>query len=379
MNNLRSKILISILLLSSILFVQCKTTVPSVPTVKLEKTTWYFKTMTQKGASLTFQEPYALTFDENTLSIKFEKNSCQNGFLIKGNQLILTENSYACTKVCCDGDLATTVKAGLVGSFEITKTDTDLKLIGEGYSFSLVKDKPAPPIPKQKLENTTWKIKKVFSQGSEWAPKTPYTLNFTTDGVNIRFEKNSCTGNCSFKPDQIIFAQEGMACTEICCDSEEAQKLYYVLKGTMQYAFEGETLIIFAKMVRLYLSPTKANAPVEEKPVEAKTVWGKTYQIYDVSDKRNGVASANSNVYMVSFEKLAFKIKLDVNTCSTTATYVGNSIEINEVMGCTKACCDTAPAKQLANYFKGSFTFSQVGEYLKMSSDGVDIRLKIIE
>jgi len=309
--------------------------------------------------------------------MKFEKNSCNNGYQIKGNKLSLTETALACTKICCDGDQATALKNGFIGTFEITKTDTELKLIGAGVSFSLVKDKPANLKPK--LENTDWKLNKVFSQGKEWTPKTSYPVSFTNKGISIRYEKNSCTANCSFKTDQIIFGQEGMSCTEMCCDSEEAQKLYYAFKGTMQYVFEGENLIIFDKMVRLYLSPGKTNQPIEEKPVEAKTVWGKTYQVYNVNDKRNGIAMVHNTVYLVSFEKLAFKMKLDVNTCNTTATYIGNKIEIAEGMGCTKACCDTQPAKELAAYFKGAFTFTQVGEYLKMSSEGVDIKLKLVE
>lgn len=357
----------------SLFFLQCKTAVPSTSNIKLNGNTWYFTGMIdEEKKAIEFPKAYMISFEEKSFGIYLDKNSCRGSYKVQGDQEIFVDNIGTCTQICCDSESAEKLKAALTGKFKIEKTATGLKLVGTKNRFNLAQVKPEKP--KTTLANTTWDIYKVSNQENEWLPKKPYKVKFSENDINIRFEANSCNGACSFGTNQITFS--GITCTEMCCDSKEAQKLYAAFNGTMQYAMEGEKLVISDKTLRLYLSPAKADVPTEEKTLNAAAIIGKSYQVYDVVDRRKGTAMTYATAYRVSFDKAGFSIKLEVNTCNTPATYEGSKVTFANVIGCTKACCDSQPASELARFFNGTFEISQSGEYLKLSSDAMDIRLK---
>jgi hypothetical protein len=78
---------------------------------------------------------------------------------------------------------------------------------------------------------------------------------------------------------------------------------------------------------------------------------------------------------ILSFKESGIGLKLDVNSCNSSAVYSGNSIEIGTMMGCTKMCCDSKEALELKNYMKGKFYLKENGSEIIMSNDEINIRL----
>jgi hypothetical protein len=215
----------------------------------------------------------------------------------------------------------------------------------------------------------------VAKPGEEKKMKGIYTLSFGEKNISLHLDKNSCNSDCSFSADKITVGR-GMACTEMCCDSEEANGLGYLIKGTMSYAFENGMLIIYDDKNRIWLNPAKKEAPIEEKALNGEALWGKTYKIYDISDLKLGVVAHHAQAYIVTFNKVALGLKLDVNSCNTTAEYKGTSISLSGAMGCTKMCCDSEESNRIKAMFKNSFDLKQSGNYVLMSNKEYIIRLE---
>jgi len=371
------KIILFFALLSS--FQACKTTDNGNKTnnsnsdnPNLNNSTWYFKSMSGIGKDLTDFPGTEIKFNNGSYSLKLSVNDCTGNYKTNGKTLELLEG-MACTKMCCDNAVSDKLKAAFRGNFSIEKTEKELILKGEKNTFYLSNE--APSKTASKLPGTSWIVSMVAKTGEEKKMKGVYKLSFREKSMGLQLDKNSCNSDCSYSSDKIMIGR-GMGCTEMCCDSEEASGLGFLFAGAMSYTFEGEMLIIYNDKNRIWLNPAKKEAAIIDKALNGETLWGKSYKIYDINDLKMGVASHHAQAYIVTFNQAAFSLKLDVNSCNTTATYQGANISLSGMMGCTKMCCDSEESNGVKAMFKNSFELKQSGNYLVMSNKEYVLRLE---
>ena len=90
-----------------------------------------------------------------------------------------------------------------------------------------------------------WKVVKIKKQGESKYSKTKknYILNFTSDTTyTLHLDVNSCLGVYNIiKNGDITIGP--MVCTEMCCDSEFAENLSFLLPKMSDYYGKGDELI----------------------------------------------------------------------------------------------------------------------------------------
>ncbi len=341
----------------------------------LNNSTWYFTQISGFGKEIIALPGFKISFGTEGYSLKLDVNSCNGGFST-ANNILTFKDDLSCTKKCCDGQVGESLKGVLKGDFNIEKTADKLLLKGSNYSLYLSKNEPATVL--SKLPDTKWTISRIVKPGVDKKMKGYYSVTFSANAINLQLDKNSCNSASKYTADKITI--DGMACTEMCCDGEEARELGFLLKGTMNYAYEENMLVIYDDKNRIWLSPLKSEEIPTEKKVDIKSLMGKTFKIYDVEFLPQGAEALAPYVinygfdYKVTYNDGRISLNLDVNTCNGTAVYKESSIELSG-MGCTKMCCDNKESEEIKSLFKGRYSFKQVGNYLIMSGGLANIRL----
>jgi heat shock protein HslJ len=255
-------------------------------------------------------------------------------------------------------------------------TNTGLKFKNATHELLISENKP---IELSALVDKKYLVSKAFSLGNEMKPDFKMIVEFSENAMQLQLNANSCSAACEISDDQIKFS-EGLTCTEKCCDSELAQKLAALFTGTMQYVIDEEHPVIFNKNSRIWLVPFKEGKK-ENSRVNVDELIGKDFKILDVTilpqdnDSQKAITQKYSFDYILSFRTDGLGLKLDKNTCNTSATYNDNTIDIGSSMGCTKLCCDSKESVELKNYLKGKFYLKENGSEIIMSNDEISLRL----
>jgi len=319
---------------------------------------------------------YKINLSNGCFKLSLDVNSCSGTYSIKGKEIKFNDD-LSCTKICCDGQGAQSLKELLKNNFIISKQGDNFIFTNAGQEILLSRNQPQKNSP---LLGKKYLVSKAFSMGTEYKPDFDLIIEFTASSFEMQLNANTCSGSCVISSDQIKFT-EGTACTEKCCDSETAMAIRAMFGGTMQYVVDEENPIIFNKNSRIWLVPY-AEDKREKGNISAEELIGKDFKIIGMSilpkePESKGPLSTNFTYdCILSFKESGIGLKLDVNSCNSSATYFGNSIDIGTMMGCTKMCCDAKESLELKNYLKGKFNINRNGDGFIMSNEEISISLR---
>jgi heat shock protein HslJ len=193
--------------------------------------------------------------------------------------------------------------------------------------------------------------------------KKSYVVTFEADNsMGITLDVNTCGTSYKVKDDMISF-QEGMTCTEACCDSKEAQFLTRQFKGSLKYSIEGSTMTIKTDKGPIQLVNNKGG------------LIGSSWTAVGYKDIDSDEFTKFEKKYRLSFETNRVNLNLDVNACNTEITYAPqlSTLEMPKPMGCTRKCCDSKEGVALMNSLKGKISYKKTGNNLTLNTETQEI------
>ena len=96
------------------------------------------------------------------------------------------------------------------------------------------------------LTSKHWKVVKIKNAGqlTYTATDSTYILRFSTESeFSLDLDVNMCIGLFEV-PEQGSIDIQPMACTKVCCDSEFAEELAFLLPGMSEYYTRGDELYL---------------------------------------------------------------------------------------------------------------------------------------
>ena len=337
--------------------------------IELEGRDLFITAIVSEQNCIFLPKAYKINLSSGQFRVGFDVNSCSGSYSIKKNEIKFNDD-LSCTKICCDAKEAQTLKELLKNSFQIENSDSGLKLKNATHELLISEDEPKSV---SALVGKKYLVSKAFNLGNEMKPDFKMMVEFTENAMQLQLNANSCSASCEITNDQIKFS-EGLTCTEKCCDSELALKLAGLFNGTMQYVIDADNPVIFSKNSRIWLVPYDENKK-DLRTLNSADLIGNDFKITEMTVLADGTIQQFSFDYILSFRAEGLGLKLDKNSCNTSAIYSENKIEIGDSMGCTKLCCDSKESLEIKNYLKGKFELSKNGEIYTLSNDLIKIKL----
>ena len=200
-----------------------------------------------------------------------------------------------------------------------------------------------------------WVVKSLKgSDGSEVAPLHYYHLYIDAKAVRLPLDVNVCNSTYKSKQDSMVI--DNMACTEACCDKEEGQAIAAFVASTLHFRKEDRSLFLSnAKGVMELFQPTL---------VLANSRW--TAIGYKPNESAETKPTLFTKPYVLAFKDLRIALELDVNQCMTSYSYNAKTIHLPDLMGCSKACCDSKDGLLLRDMLKGKITYAIDGDRLTL-------------
>ena len=94
-------------------------------------TKWTLEKITTKhGQELIPDDYYTITVSENLLTVKLDVNACRISYTFEEGNIINLDKQSACTRACCDSDLAKNFVEKLVGKMKVNVEGDKLTLTG---------------------------------------------------------------------------------------------------------------------------------------------------------------------------------------------------------------------------------------------------------
>lgn len=226
--------------------------------------------------------------------------------------------------------------------------------------------------------NESQKVEKTISPIGSWTvisfpkdqkdSKAPtnqksYIVTFDADNsMGLTLDVNTCGTSYKVKDDMISF-QEGMTCTEACCDSKEAHFLTSQFKGSLKFSIEGPVMTIKTDKGDIQLINNKEG------------IIGTSWTAVTYKNLKGGETNKFEKKYRLSFDKKRVLLNLDVNSCNTEITYAPqiSTIEMPKPMGCTRKCCDSKEGVALMNSLTGKITYKKTEKQLTLTTSTQEI------
>ncbi|CAA6829894.1 MAG: Unknown protein [uncultured Aureispira sp.] len=205
-----------------------------------------------------------------------------------------------------------------------------------------------PPDPKLSKPNTNQKS---------------YIVTFDSDNsMALTLDVNTCGTSYKVKDDVITF-QEGMTCTEACCDSKEANFLTRQFKGSLKYSIEGSMMTIKTDKGPIQLVNNKDG------------LIGTSWTAVSYQSTKSDEATKFEKKYRLHFDKNRVNLNLDVNSCNTEIIYAPHlyTFEMPKPMGCTRKCCDSKEGIALMNSLTGKIVYKKTENQLSLTTSTQEI------
>lgn len=95
------------------------------------------------------------------------------------------------------------------------------------------------------LQANEWKVVKMKKAGDDSydRPDEDYILTFASDtSLTLTLDINECSSTYNIPENGIIEVEEGISCTNVCCDSEFAETMTFFLSQAVSYYGKGKRL-----------------------------------------------------------------------------------------------------------------------------------------
>lgn len=237
----------------------------------------------------------------------------------------------------------------LISCFFAACKTTDNTTTDSSTNTTVKKGDSETPASKPNLAGT-WVVMNFPYNEKPFQPTKFYKVTFEKNQMGLQLDINSCGTGYKANAKQITFSDEGMSCTEACCDTKEAKALANLFKGSLDYSISNSTLTITTASGAIKLSNAQAS------------IQGTSWVAVSYADRKEGKPIKFSKAYTLSFEPKSLQLRLDVNHCNTTCNYIdrASSIELPaQNMGCTRKCCDSDDGILLMESLQGKITYKR--------------------
>lgn len=204
----------------------------------------------------------------------------------------------------------------------------------------------------------TWTVISFPSNTQETPNQKSYVVHFGADNsMGLTLDVNTCGTSYKVKDGMLTF-QEGMTCTEACCDSKEANFLTSQFKGSLHYSIVGSLMTIKTDKGDIKLINNKDG------------IIGTSWTAMSYKNFKSDNLTKFEKTYRLSFDKKRMMLNLDVNTCNTNINYLPqiSTFELPDGMGCTRKCCDSKEGIALMNALKGRITYQKTDNQLTLNT-----------
>jgi heat shock protein HslJ len=237
---MNSKFLIYIIL--GIVFLSsCQNTKEISKKSKLEGT-WYVKEADVFKSIIEPRKTLSFSFDKSMLSIKLDVNSC--GTKIKtSKKKIIFNDQMACTKACCDDALSLKIVSALKGEFSYKFEGNNLLIFNNENRILLGSEEEKKPtvLDAKTLFGNSYLITSYqeINSGINYQSEEKVIISFSGEGMtNLKLNVNNCSSTAVFN-EKSIDLMHLFACTKMCCDSENSNRIKNLLKGSFNI-FESD-------------------------------------------------------------------------------------------------------------------------------------------
>lgn len=187
-------------------------------------------------------------------------------------------------------------------------------------------------------------------------PLQYYHLTITQKDIRLPLDVNVCSGIYTLKQNNLDLNM--IACTEACCDSEEAQAISHFFSGMVSFRKEDQTL---------YLNNGKASMELFQPEFMLPETRWKAIAYRPKGEETKPILF--SKAYVLVFKDIRLMLELDANTCSTAYSYNEKTIRIPNPMGCSKVCCDSKDGLLLRDMLKGRLNYQIEGNNLTVTTE----------
>jgi len=202
------------------------------------------------------------------------------------------------------------------------------------------------------LESTQWVSKEFPYQDKSYTPQKSYRLHFKESKIELQLDVNSCGGSYKVAEDKLSI--KDAFCTEMCCDSKQAQDLLKQLTASNKFMINNKTknLHIESEQGTIIFEPITNNFSVK--------LMDNVWQAISWADRKAGQHQKFKKKYTLTFLNKGVRLSLDVNNCNTSCKYLpNNEFELPaNAMACTRQCCDSDEAKALMMGLQGKITYT---------------------
>jgi heat shock protein HslJ len=204
--------------------------------------TWYVKEANVFASVIEPRKSLSISFDKNMASIKLDVNTCGTKIKVK-KKTILFEDQIACTKACCEDALSLKIVSTLKGEFSYKFEGNNLVIFNDENSIVLSSEEEKKPTvldAKILFENsyiiTSYEDKNA---GTSYQSEEKVIISFSGEGMtNLKLNVNNCSSTTVFN-EKSIELMHLFACTKMCCDSENSNRIKNLLKGSFN-VFESD-------------------------------------------------------------------------------------------------------------------------------------------
>jgi heat shock protein HslJ len=203
--------------------------------------TWYVKEANVFKSVIEPKKTLSFNFDKGMLSVKLDVNSC--GTKIKTTKKkIIFGDQLACTKACCDHPLSSKIVSALTGEFSYKIEGKDLLIFNDENKILLSSEEEKKPevLDTKTLLGKSYLITSYqdINSGTTYQNEEKVMISFNEEIINLKLNVNNCSSNVVYNLNSFDLTYL-FACTKMCCDSENSNRIKNLLKGSFQI-YEGE-------------------------------------------------------------------------------------------------------------------------------------------
>lgn len=202
-----------------------------------------------------------------------------------------------------------------------------------------------------------WVVKKLSIQSKQIPIFEDYQIKFNNNNLALTLDLNHCGyGYTLMKEGKINISDQ--ACTERCCDSEQAIMLSKAMINTFSYHLIEDGLVL--QNEDIYILCTKKLATI-------KQIKWKAFSMSN-SDE-NQFVKFDNELFLTVTDSLLL-LSLNANKCRTRIQLNDRDriLNVDNNLACTKMCCDDAQSLDLKAQFMDKMSFKRIEDTLQLNN-----------
>ena len=207
------------------------------------------------------------------------------------------------------------------------------------------------------ITNEIWMVKKLIIKSKQIPIFEDYQIKFNKHNLGLTLDINHCGyGYTLMKSGKINISDQ--ACTERCCDSEQAIMLSKALVNTFAYSLKQDELVIQNEDVYLQCIKKK------------QTIKQINWKAFSMSNSDENKFKKFDNELFLTLSDSLLLLQLSANKCRTRIQLNERDqlILIDNIMTCTKKCCDDSQSLDCKDQFMDKMSYKRIEDTLQLNN-----------